>query len=202
MNNPFDFFDSIYCISAESRAFKRKKVSRQLDKLGLLDRVTFFNAILREPYWEGCRESHKECIRKAKKDGANNVLIFEEDVFFLHHDLNAVRGAIEKLQSYPWDIFTLGCTVEEVLENIHENLCVVSGYLNHAYAVNKPFFDTILNFEGSEKYYDDGKQIWSLGRLDLFLTQNNFKKYMIKPIMAVQPDKSTKTLRSYYNKIL
>ena len=60
----------------------------------------------------------------------------------------------------------------------------------------------ILNFEGSEKYYDDGKQIWSLGRLDLFLTQNNFKKYMIKPIMAVQPDKSAKTLKSYYNKII
>jgi hypothetical protein len=202
MMNPFSFFDSIYYISVKGRQAARDRAAHQFSELGILDRVIFFDAILREPYWDGCRESHKECIKIAKRHGAKNVLIFEEDVFFLHKDLGALEKTLTELSRRDWDIFTLGCTIEKAFENTHPNLCVVSGYLNHAYAVNSHFFDTILDFKGSDKYYDGGKKIWSLSRLDLFLTKNNFKKHLMKPLMAVQPDKATKTITSYYNKIL
>lgn len=201
--NPFDFFEEIYCICVKGRQQKRNKIEKQFRELGILDRVIFFDAILREPYWDGCRESHKECVRRAKGNNCNNVLIFEEDVFFLHKDLDALSSAIFDLKKETWNIFTLGCTVETVVRNTKKNLCVVKGYLNHAYAVNKNFFDEILNFNGykNQRYYDDGKFIWSMERLDMFFRDSECKKHMIKPLMAVQPHKS-KTLDSYYDKLL
>ena len=55
-------------IVSVSRAVNKKE-TRQKDssELGILDRVIFFDAILREPYWDGCRESHKECVRPGEK---------------------------------------------------------------------------------------------------------------------------------------
>lgn len=199
--NPFNFFDDIYCISAETRPAKRNKAAKQFQELGILDRVEFFPAILREPYWEGCRESHKECIRRAKKKSANNVLIFEEDVFFIHKDLNALDAALNDLSKIDWNSFLLGGAVKEKVEHISDNLCLVDSYLTHAHALNKNMFDTVLAFEGSNEYHDDGKRVWSRGNIDLFLKENTLK-YMIKPIMAVQPDKSTSILTKYYNKLL
>ena len=65
--NPFDFFDDIYCICISSRKEKKRKAEQQFKQLGIFDRVEFFEAILSEHYWDGCRESHKECVRRAKK---------------------------------------------------------------------------------------------------------------------------------------
>ena len=200
-SNPFDFFDQIYCISVPTRKAKRKRAELQFQQLGILHRVNFFDAILREPYWEGCRESHKECVRKAKNSGANNVLIFEEDVFFIHKDLNALEKALNELSRKHWNNFLLGGTVRKLKCDISDNLCLVDAYLTHAHALNKHFFDKVLSFEGSTEYYDDGRRVWSRGNIDLFLEEQT-SKYMIKPIMAVQPEKAHNTLNSYYNKVL
>ena len=74
--NPFDFFDEIYCISAPTRSEKKERAMRQFKHIGILSRVSFFDAIMIEPHWVGCRESHRACIRKAKSNGSENVLIF------------------------------------------------------------------------------------------------------------------------------
>jgi hypothetical protein len=198
--NPFDFFDEIYCISVKTRLAKRRRAIKQFEELGILNRVEFLDAILREPYWDGCRESHKECVRRAKKNGANNVFIFEEDVFFIHKDLNILEKALNELQRKDWNNFLLGGVVTEVKAKVSENLCLVDAYLTHAHALNKQMFDDVLAFEGSPYYKDNGKKVFSRGNIDLFLEENTLK-YMIKPVMAVQPDKGTKILSSYYNKV-
>ena len=200
--NPFDFFDDIYCICISSRKEKKRKAEEQFKQLGISDRVEFFEAILSEPYWDGCRESHKECIRRAKEKGARNVLIFEEDVLFLHKDHKALEKCLDDLSKTDWDLFLLCGVVKEVKSHVTENLCLVNAYHTHAHALNRKFFDTVLSFEGDNKrYYDDGKRVWSRGSIDIFLAQKTLK-YMIKPIMAVQPDKGSNTLQRYYDNVL
>ena len=103
--NSFDFFDDIYCICISSREEKKRKAEEQFKQLGIFDRVEFFEAILSEPYWDGCRESHKECVRRAKEKGARNVLIFEEDVLFLHKDHKALEKCLDDLSKTDWDQF-------------------------------------------------------------------------------------------------
>ena len=202
MNNPFDFFDEIYCISAKSRPQKKVKAARQFEDLGILDRVEFLDAIMTDPYWAGCRESHRACIRKAKSNGAENVLIFEEDVLFLHKDLEALRRATITLQNLDWKVFSLGATVGEVLHHVDDNLCLVKGYLNHAHAMHKSCWDEVLDYKTTADCKDFGnEQVFNKSRLDIFVSEK-YEKYMIKPIMAVQPDKATMILTSYYNKIL
>jgi len=202
MNNPFSFFDEIYCISAKSRPRKKLLAARQFEDLGILDRVEFLDAIMTDPYWVGCRESHRACIRKAKSNGAENVLIFEEDVFFIHKDLEALRGVTITLQNLDWQVFSLGGVVTKVLHHVDDNLCLVKGHLNHAHAMHKSCWDEVLDYKPTDECLDAGKTgVFNKARLDLFLAKK-YDKYMIKPMMAVQPDRASQILTSYYDKIL
>ena len=73
-SNPFDFFDEIFCICSPERVVERRRAERQFKELGILNRVKFFDAIMREPYWIGCRESHRSCIKQARANNSENVL--------------------------------------------------------------------------------------------------------------------------------
>ena len=204
-SNPFDFFDEIFCICSPERVVERRRAERQFKELGILNRVKFFDAIMREPYWIGCRESHRSCIKQARANNSENVLIFEEDVLFLHTDLTALDNCLKDLSKFDWKIFTLGHTVHRLYEDISENLCLTEGNLTHAWALHKSCWDEILNYPHTEECVDvplfSGRRgIYSKSNIDIYSTRN-FKKYMIKPIMAVQPDKADVTLTKYYNKI-
>jgi GR25 family glycosyltransferase involved in LPS biosynthesis len=208
-STPFDFFDEIYCISCKTRPKKRERAARQFKQIGILDRVSFFDAIMVDPYWVGCTEAHRACIRKAKSNGANNVLIFEEDVFFLHKDLSSLSSALETLGEFDWEVFSLGLSVHKVKSHISENLCLVMGSLAHACALHKRCWDEVLNYPDTEECYDHGgdvgdkanSNVRNKGHIDAFMT-HRFEKFMIKPIMAVQPDKASSTLKKYYDFVL
>ncbi len=205
MTNPFDFFDEIFCICAPNRMVKRRAAERQFKQLGILNKVNFFDAIMREPHWVGCRESHRACIKHAQDNNSDNVLIFEEDVFFLHKNLSALSGALDDLNRFDWNIFTLGHTVHKLYDNISDNLCLTRGNLTHAWALHKSCWDEILNFPHTEECVDvpvfrGGRGVYSKSNIDIY-SARHFKKYMIKPIMAIQPDKADITLTKYYNKI-
>ena len=199
-SNPFDFFDEIFCISAKTRPKKKQKAARQFKALGIDARVEFVDAIMMEPYWRGCTESHRACIKKARDRGASNVLIFEEDVFFLHNDLNALERALNSLSDLNWQVFLLGGTVQKVHHHIDDYLCLIKGHLTHAHAMHKSCWDAVLNYEPTDECVDGKYGVWNKSNIDLFMG-DKYDKYMIKPIMAVQPDKAHVTLTEYYNKI-
>ena len=209
-SNPFDFFDKIYCISAPTRGEKKERAMRQFQQIGILDRVVFFPAIMQEPYWVGCRESHRACINKAKADGAENVLIFEEDVFFLHKDFAALDSALNSLSKFDWKVFTLGQSVHRVNRHINENLCLVNSSLTHAHALHKRCWDEMLNYPHTTECIDVDtpfgqrtglNKVYNKSNIDVFMS-HHYEKFMIKPIMAVQPDKASATLKKYYNLVL
>ena len=120
----------------------------------------------------------------------------------MHKDHKALEKCLDDLSKTDWDQFLLGGVVKEVKSHVTENLCLVDAFHTHAHALNRKFFDTVLSFEGDNKrYYDDGKRVWSRGSIDIFLAQKTLK-YMIKPIMAIQPDKGSNTLQRYYDNVL
>ena len=96
VDNPFDFFDAIYCINLDERTDRWEHSVKQFEKLGILDKVQRFSAIKpvhddrwnRPTVWHdrwkypllgavGCAESHKAVITLAKKRGLKNVMVFE-----------------------------------------------------------------------------------------------------------------------------
>ena len=84
MNNPFDFFDEIYCINLERRTDRWNQCQSEFDKIGIADRVIKFDAFdNKENPKKGCYDSHLSVIKLAYERKLKNVLIFEDDVAFL-----------------------------------------------------------------------------------------------------------------------
>ena len=46
--NPFDYFDKIFCINLDSRPDRWEQVQKEFDKVGILDRVERFSALIKK----------------------------------------------------------------------------------------------------------------------------------------------------------
>ena len=110
MNNPFDFFDEIYCINLERRTDRWNQCQSEFDKIGILDKVKKFDAVdNKNNPKQGCYESHMGVIRLAHERKLKNVLIFEDDVAFLQrYDDRKLANAISHLDKQEWEFFYLG----------------------------------------------------------------------------------------------
>jgi len=205
----------------DKNSFRWKMAVKQLKLLGIYDRteriqgVRRDNWLLRDGVWRqpnldkdgkditGCFLSHQLCIKKAKEEGAKNVFIFEDDFCMLSMDMKHLSDSLENLKKHDWDLFYLGGKVEEKLEDIEKNLCSVKIWFTHAYAVNEGAFNKILAFKGDDSTFRGH----SKGQIDVFYFLNDFKMYLINPMMTiqVQDDKTARPhwqMRSFMNKIL
>jgi len=203
MNNPFDFFDRIYCISMDENSFRWKMAVKQLKLLGIYDRTERIQGVKNGKNITGCFLSHQLCVRKAKGEGVKNIFIFEDDFCMLSGDMKHLLDSLENLKKHDWELFYLGGKIEEKLEDIEENLCSVKLWFTHAYAINGNAFDKILAFKGDDSTFRGH----SKGQIDVFYFLNDFKMYLINPMMAiqVQDDKEVRPhwqMRSFMNKIL
>jgi GR25 family glycosyltransferase involved in LPS biosynthesis len=203
MNNPFDFFDRIYCISMDENSFRWKMAVKQLKLLGIYDRTERIQGVKNGENITGCFLSHQLCVRKAKGEGVKNIFIFEDDFCMLSRDMKHLLDSLENLKKHDWELFYLGGKIEEKLEDIEENLCSVKLWFTHAYAINGNAFDKILAFKGDDSTFRGH----SKGQIDVFYFLNDFKMYLINPMMAiqVQDDKEVRPhwqMRSFMNKIL
>lgn len=133
MNNPFDYFDAIYCINLDERTDRWEHSLKQFEKLGISDRVERFSAIKCQDkktrneladlhyggYWRphymyplngavGCATSHLEIIKLAKSRGLKNVLVFEDDFISMTDWHETLKSALCDLDNFDWDLFYLG----------------------------------------------------------------------------------------------
>ncbi len=159
MNAIFDpqhFFDTIYCISLQSRADRRESARQAFTKLGILERVEFV-LVQKHPDnpEQGIFESHLQCLKKSFNEGAQHVLIFEDDIVVDHFlEKRSMQAIIELQKVEHWDGFFLGAIsssskkVSRVLAQI-DYRC-----LTHAYALNRPFIETIIDEQWQGVAYD------------------------------------------------
>lgn len=151
--NPFNYFQKIFCINLDSRPDRWTQVQNEFKKLGLQDRVERMSGVTNKqfPHY-GCRDAMINCIKKAKELDLDNILIFEDDLVVLERDMNYYRNLIGELQKIPdWHLFYFSATMKRKPVPYNKYLFYADGILAlHAHAVSRNVYDRIL------KDYKDG----------------------------------------------
>lgn len=143
----WDYFDKFYCISIEERADRRADARDQFDKVHLSDKVEF---VIVHKHPDNCEEgiynSHMACIKKGLQAGADNIVIFEDDIRFDRFSPAGLKSCVDFLAGTDnWNALFFGCLVS----NSHktENPAVVKikyRCLAHAYVLNRRFAELLI----------------------------------------------------------
>ena len=109
IENPFFYFDAIYCINLDSDVGRWEKIMGRFERLGIAHRIRRFRAVeTPQNHHIGCALSHRSIFAEALWLGLSNVLVFEDDAVFLRDTLNLMRGSISDLKKRAWTLFYLG----------------------------------------------------------------------------------------------
>ena len=186
MNNPFDYFDEMYCINLDDRTDRWEHAQKEFEKAGIKDRVQRFSAIRETDGRVGIIKSNLGVVKLAKKKGLKNVLVFEDDVEFLVDNPQEVLAkSLEQVGSLDWRLFYLGANTHQKLIKVKPNLILLkNAFAVHSMAYShKAYDDFIKRYEGIEK-------INSMNDiLDVYLAQYFQEKYvclMVNPMMTTQ----------------
>ena len=109
------YVDFKVLINLEDRTDRLEEIKKEFDKVGLVD-VHHFPAIKHNIGISGCTRSHYEIVRMAKKEGYKNILIFEDDVYFVD-DKKLFREKIE------------ACFLQIKKNNIKPDMLYLGGFL-------------------------------------------------------------------------
>lgn len=173
----WNFFDSVYCISLDIREDRRSQAIAQFKSVGLEGRVEFFIVKKHQKNSEqGIYESHMTCIQKGLAKGSKHILIFEDDIIFHGFSHHYLTNCVNFLSTYPsWNIFFFGCLVDGIQKTIYPSILKIKyRCLAHAYAINRPFAESI------------SKLAWNGTSFDDLITSFNEEMYMIYPTVAFQ----------------
>jgi len=188
MNNPFDFFEEIYCINLDHRVDRWELAQKEFEKLGILDRVKRFSAIEHDDGRVGIIKSNLEIVKIAKSKVLKNVLVFEDDVKFLDNDpLVVLQKSLEQLQkqTFTWKLFYLGANTHDKLTKISPNLIYLkNSYAVHSMAYSKYVYDKFINYASKIDRISKQEDI-----LDVWLAmevQNKDICVMTNPMLTTQ----------------
>lgn len=150
LQNPFGFFDAIYCINLEESSERWQSVLGQFQQAGIAPRVRRFPAVhTPRNHHVGCGLSHRAIVEEAARLGLKNVLVFEDDVILTRDVLPNLQIALREIHAHEWDLLYLGaCRWEHKfpmaegctrLERAGPVTCL------HAIAYNESIYGRILN---------------------------------------------------------
>jgi len=141
--------DAMYCINLPARTDRRAAVEAQFRAAGMADRVEFFAAIdgksIAHPGvisngQAGCQASHLAVIAEARKRGAKNVVVFEDDIQLVSEFATKFAAALSRCPS-AYDVLYVGAICVAKWGNyLHafDDLLARAGQVigSHAYMVN------------------------------------------------------------------
>lgn len=191
LTNPFFYFDAIYYINLDSALERRQAIQERFAQLGIGHRVRRFSAVeTPESHHIGCALSHRRIVERAKQQGLQNVLIFEDDAVFLDETLPALGRSVEELKRLPWQVFHLGGHKWQhrfpkapgcrFLENPCTELTC-----SHAVAYHHSVYQKILDDLPDEKI---AMRQWlsTYGGIDQYLRGID-GRYLASPVVSSQP---------------
>lgn len=178
-DNLWDFFDGhIRCINLKSRTDRYKDSKKVFNKLNIP--VNYYKTT-KHPNGgeEGCFSSHIDIIREAYYDGAERVLIFEDDITPTSNmNRKNLRKAIRFMErNDDWDLFYLGAlpniTSKSCKRTKYPNIYKLNGICTHSYVVNRKAMKTLidLKYEGTP--------------IDYYYI-NHYKQYALYPTLFYQ----------------
>jgi GR25 family glycosyltransferase involved in LPS biosynthesis len=149
MNNPFDFFDKIYCINLPESKDRKSDMIKEFEKVGI-NNVGWIHAprppknfksslYQRNAAGEfGCSLSGCKAIIHAAASGAKNVLVFDDDIKFISDAHNVLQKGLDQLKDLEWSVLYLGGNLLTRTKRTTSNLVKVSNRFDgsYAYAIN------------------------------------------------------------------
>jgi len=162
----------VKCINLVSRKDKRKIVKKHLKKKGI--KYSFYKTTKHINPKRGCLESHLHLINESIKNNDKNLLILEDDVYFIKPFKNIPEPPKD------WDMIYFGGTVNRIMEKENEFWTRVTCYTTHAYMVNLKNKELINKL--NEGYDYDGE----IDKFYLNEIHKKFKCYMLTPMIAIQ----------------
>lgn len=177
----WSFFDKIYCISLVNRADRRLEARAQFARVGLADLVEFVvvEKHAKNPE-QGIYESHLRCMQRGLESGAERILIFEDDVVFLHYSARRLSELVHFMQNQTcWDVFFLGCMVRNCWKLPGLPIARIRyRSLAHGYVVTRTFAETVTM-----------QHPWQGFAYDDFLRDlESERMYVAYPALAFQSD--------------
>lgn len=171
----------IYYVNMERDVERRVKFEKQMRNLGL--KAKRFVAV--EPKTPeghatigayGCKLSHINILKEAKRRGLETVLIFEDDAIFGIEFAADFPRIVEDLSKQPWDMCFLftGFTTKNI-KRISKVLAKIEGtQCTHAYLVHARAYDKLLEaYENPEDKRDIDVINWKLGTLNIYAAWND-----------------------------
>ncbi len=192
-DDPFGFFEAIYCLNLDERPDRWANALRRFAGLQIATRVERFPAIQTPGnHHVGCASSWRLMVATARDRGLSNFLGIEDDAIFLDDTREVVRRAVRELEGRPWDLLYLGGAAWDPPAEIpgHTALRSPRGLLTctHAVAVNHTAYDRLLagipEADGIEEW------ITAHAAIDQYLAwQVNagyYRAYVLNPRVATQ----------------
>jgi glycosyl transferase family 25 len=200
-NPSFDYFKNIVYLNLEERTDRKKEIESELAKFNI--NAQHFNAFKVDldealkcmgnrtdldehslklaPSRVGASKSHIGAVQLAKDNNWDNVLILEDDVKFVDNAPYILEQALLELKDLPrWDVLYLGANSMDTIKQISGHVGeLTAAFCNHAYVVNKHFYDTILNYNWNQYLITD--QFY----LDI-CRDTRYTTYTVLPIIATQ----------------
>lgn len=154
----WEYFDKIYCISLAERTDRRKEARIQFEAVGLLNSVEFV-IVKKHPVncEQGIYESHLLCMKKGLSAGADNIVIFEDDICFDRFSFQQIKSSIDFLRTHThWKILFLGCMVRGSRKTAYKSVLKINfRSLCHAYVINSGFAQRLVKEPWQRVPFDD-----------------------------------------------
>jgi hypothetical protein len=154
----WDYFDKIYCISLAERSDRRAEAATQFARVGLAERVEFV-IVQKHPTdrQQGMCESHLLCLARGLAQGAEQMLIFEDDILFDGFTTAALERCNAFLAAEPgWHMFFLGCMVKASRRTTFPGVVQIRyRSLAHAYAIHGRFAERVVARPSQGVSFDD-----------------------------------------------
>jgi len=173
------YFDKIYCISLDERSDRRRTAAIQFEKAGLAGLVEFV-IVKRHPLncEQGIFESHRQCLRKGLRAGAQTIAVFEDDIIFENFNPQYLNNSIQFLKADDhWNVLFFGCLVKGSQKTANKSVLKIKyRTLAHAYVMNRDFAKIIA------------QQSWQGIAFDDLLHSYKDNLYALYPCFAFQSD--------------
>ena len=191
LDNPFLFFDAVYCINLPEATERWTDMTRRFQRLGIDWLVRRFEGVKTpESHHLGCTLSHRRIVAEAKQQGLEQVLVLEDDAIFHVNTLDVLRHAMAELAGQSWRLFYLGG------HPWGQSFSLAPGcaYLErptrltttHAVAYHHSVYDVLLadipdNTEALKEWVKDNAAI------DQYLLRHQAHSFVVRPVLATQP---------------
>jgi len=183
-----EFFQKGYYINLDHRVERKECFLNDMKKVGLENFFERFSAFYHKAGDFNYRTTHQACSRsivtvlqKAYDAGYENVLIFEDDAYFLEGGLEAVEKSLDSLSKIKdWDMIYFGSILHDhVLNMVSDNLLKQQVLLTcHSIGYSRQAMKKILDIW---RWPEGGAAIdgW-------FSNEKFFNKYVTYPLAVVQ----------------